>query len=233
MTTENNVVTLDERYASATSASNLKVAMDRPNVADILIAAGWSRNRFGTALMRLQSEWDGTAKPRPLSDAALRVLAGKLMEHPPLVLSPHGVQSWPGWRAKLQAHEWHMQDLGLQFQRLKTLPAVREALARFGWLTKIESSETKAAAVIAWWLHHVCPICNGGGYELIAGSNRQSARVCGHCKGSRETKLPYGLDGWHLYTEIDKALNEARCSMGANRQSVRDRKRWMLGQSAR
>jgi hypothetical protein len=224
--TDANTPTIEERYTSATGTSNLKVQLDRANVADILIAAGWSRNRFGTALMRLQSEWDGTPRPRPLTPAALRVLAGVLMKHPPMVLSQRGVQEWPMWRAKLQAHEWHMQELGLQYQRLKTLPEAREALAKFGWLSKIEQSETKAAAVLSWWLHPICPTCGGGGYELIAGTNRQSTRACAHCKGSGETKRPHGHDGWLMYAEIARSLDSAHDSIGENRRTVRDRKAW-------
>jgi len=236
MTTESNAPTIEERYSSATNASNLKVERDhlRRNVADILIAAGWSRHGFGTSLMRLQSEWDGSAKPRPLSAAAIRVLAGTFeKERGPdgkvqvEALGPEAAakrrEGRPGGyervtppeAARRQAHEWHMHDLGLLFQKLKTLPEVRDMLMSWGSCQGIESAGVKAASVIAWWLNHTCPMCNGGGYELVLGTNRQSNRLCTHCKGSKRVKLPYGMDGSAMVGEIERSLHQATCSMGA------------------
>ena len=51
-----NTITTDERYTSATHASNLRVEADRTGQADVIIAAGMSPSRLGAALLRLRSE---------------------------------------------------------------------------------------------------------------------------------------------------------------------------------
>lgn len=234
-TVESTTPTIEERYSSATNASNLKVERDSNvrNVADILIAAGWSRSRFGTALMRLQSEWDGSAKPRAMSAAAVKVLAATFTKD----LGPDGKvqvealgteaetkrregtggfeRVLPLEAARRQAHEWHMHELGLLFQRLKTLPEVRDMLDAYGCLRRIESSAVVAAGVIAWWLHHTCPSCHGGRYEMVPGTDTRSARICKTCKGSGNSKVPFGMDGAAMVAEIEVALHGATCSMGA------------------
>jgi len=241
MTTETNTPTIEERYTSATNTRNLKVERDANvrNVADILIAAGWSRSRFGTALMRLQSEWDGCAKPRPMSAAAIKFLAGTFSKE----LGPDGklqvealgakaaaerLEGTGGYErvlpleaARRQASEWHLHELGLLFQRLKTLPEVREMLDAYGCLMRIESSAVVSAGVIAWWLHHTCPSCHGGAYELIPGTDKRSTRICKTCKGTAKTKVPFGMDGAAMVSEIERALHQAVCGMGAATSSRR------------
>lgn len=228
-TTETNVPTIEERYTSATNARNLKVERDhrRRNVADILIAAGWSRSRFGTALLRLQSEWDGCAKPRPLSAAAVKLLAstfdkdrgpdGKVW----FQFSKERVRVTPAEAARHQASEWHLHELGLLFQRLKTLPEVRDMLMSWGIAKEIANSATTAAGVIAWWLHHTCPSCHGGRYELVPGTDTRSSRICKTCKGTGNTKVPFGADGAAMVSEIERSLHQATCGMGSAMSSRR------------
>lgn len=230
MTTEANITTIEERYSSATNASNLKVERDSNvrNVADILIAAGWSRSHFGTSLMRLQSEWDGCAKPRQLSAAAVKVLAATFAKDQ----GPDGkvffdfrngrVRVTPLEAARHQASEWHLHELGLLFQRLKSLPEVRDMLMSWGNCHRMESSGTTAAGVIAWWLHHACPSCHGARYELLPGTDKRSSRICKTCKGTGSTKVPFAADGAAMVAEIEVALHGATCSMGA---SMRNRYR--------
>lgn len=235
MTTESTTPTIEERYSSATNARNLKVERDSNvrNVADILIAAGWSRSRFGTALMRLQGEWDGCAKPRPLSAAAVKVLAktfeseagpdGKVQVDALGAEAAQKRREGTGGRervvpleaARRQVSEWHLHELGLLFQRLKTLAEVRDMLDAYGCLTRIESSAVVAAGVIAWWLHHVCPSCHGGRYELVPGTDTRSSRICKTCKGTGNTKVPFAADGAAMVAEIERALHQAVCSIGS------------------
>lgn len=70
--------TIEERYISATQASTLKVQAEKSGPADVLIAAGWSMSRVGAALLRLSSEWDGSAKRPRMSDTDLILLRGRL-----------------------------------------------------------------------------------------------------------------------------------------------------------
>lgn len=54
--------TTQERYARPVQSSSLRVEADVRGDADILIAAGWCKSKFGAALMRLQAEWDGAER---------------------------------------------------------------------------------------------------------------------------------------------------------------------------
>jgi len=239
MSEENPPPTIEERYMTATNTSTLKMELDRPNIADVLVAAGWNRARFGSALLRLQSEWDSTAKPRRLSEAAERILAKKVPRIVPLVLSEQGLRE-RGLRdhfqpdvaarekaARHQADEWFKQELGLQLMRLKTLPEARDMLAEFGILHNIHSAHVKAARAIAWWLDHTCPVCGGRQYQLIPGTNRKSNRLCEECDGRGEVLIPHGYDGRRMVGEIESSVNAARCGLGSEAQTVRERKRWM------
>lgn len=52
-----------EMYTSATHTSNLRVEAEIRGQADMIIAAGMSPSRLGSALLRLHSEFDGASKP--------------------------------------------------------------------------------------------------------------------------------------------------------------------------
>jgi hypothetical protein len=62
-TMSDNIITTEERYTSATHASNLRCESDKPGQIDPIIAAGMSPSRMGAALLRLHSEYDGASKP--------------------------------------------------------------------------------------------------------------------------------------------------------------------------
>jgi hypothetical protein len=227
--TDSKRPTTDEKYGRAVHARNLKIERDhtRSNIADILIAAGWSRGKLGVALMRLQSEWDGAEKPRRLSPDATRMLATKMPRQVPLVLSEAGLRARNirGFvageldaqheAAKLTADEWHLIELGFLLQKLKTLAEVRERISEYAWLADMESADVKASALIAWWLHHVCPSCGGNKWLLIPGTNRQSGRPCLKCRGSGETPIPWGIEGRQLLAEMEESIRSAKNSMGA------------------
>lgn len=83
----------------------------------------------------------------------------------------------------------------------------------------MDSAHTKGAAIVSWWLHHTCPVCHGGKWELIPGTNRHSARACGECKGSGDTDIPHGWEGRRLLGEMEKALNQARGGIGSATRS--------------
>ena len=60
--------TIDESYSSACNTSDLTVKAERRSDVDTLIACGMTPGLLGAALLRLHSEWDGTAKPRKLTE---------------------------------------------------------------------------------------------------------------------------------------------------------------------
>lgn len=112
--------------------------------------------------------------------------------------------------AKDHAADWHAHELGLLLQRMKSLPFVREGLlfeARSqGW----EDDIHLVAAVLLWWLHKVCPVCNGAKFKIVPGTGRTSSKPCPECskgrgdgKGTGERKPPHGWQGRRLLVYIN------------------------------
>ena len=77
--------TVDEAYSSACNTSNLSVKAEQRNDGDVLIACGMTPGLLGAALLRLHSEWDGTAKPRKLTETDARLLYGSLKTLPKVI----------------------------------------------------------------------------------------------------------------------------------------------------
>lgn len=176
--------TIDERYTRAGNSRNLSVEEERSGDADVLIAAGWSRNRLGAALLRLHSEWDSAEKPRMSKDVA-----------------------------KPQARDWLLHEQKILMGKLKTLPAIREAIGlqitAWGW----EAGEGKAASVLLWWLDQTCPECHGTRYETVPGTNRHSAKACRSCGGTGSRTLPHGQEGKRLANLFDDCVARSRAQM--------------------
>ncbi|WP_431276254.1 hypothetical protein ACQ858_08370 [Variovorax ureilyticus] len=216
--TENTRPTIDERYASATNTSDLTldVQVNSVQAAGMIMAAGWSREKLGVALLRLQSEWDGSERPRHIPRAAVAQLAQRILHgYMPRVLTEAEKVKRAHAMAAETANRWYIHELGLKFQRLKTLSEVRMLVAEFAWLEKIDSPHTKAAAAVSWWLDHTCLECRGRKWELIPGTNRPSNRLCEECEGLGEKPIPHGWAGRKLVGEIEEAVNGARGSIGS------------------
>ena len=49
------MITAEEKYLIASNTSNLRVVAESSGAGDVLIAAGWSKSRIGSALMRLHT----------------------------------------------------------------------------------------------------------------------------------------------------------------------------------
>lgn len=67
--------TVDESYAVACATSDLRVEADRRGDADVLIAAGWSPTRIGSALLRLHTEWDRSEMPAKPTRKSIEAMA--------------------------------------------------------------------------------------------------------------------------------------------------------------
>ena len=81
----NEIRSVDEAYSSACNTSNLSVKADQRNDADVLISSGMTPGLLGAALLRLHSEWDGTAKTRKLTETDARLLYGSLKTLPKVI----------------------------------------------------------------------------------------------------------------------------------------------------
>lgn len=174
--------TVDERYTRASNSRNLTVKEIHSGDADVLIAAGWSKSRIGAALLRLHSEWDSAEKPRLSREVA-----------------------------KDQAREWLLHEQGMLLGKLKSLPNVRHLVIdhctrKWNW----DRAESKAPAVLLWWLDSTCPDCHGTRYEVIQGTNRQSAKACRTCGGTGMRTLPHGQEGKRLANWLDECVEQAR-----------------------
>ena len=88
--------TIEESYTSATQSSNLRCEADRRTDVDILLASGMTPGILGSALMRLHSEFDGTAKPAVLTATEALLLTGKLKSLPRVL---QALEDWATLRA--------------------------------------------------------------------------------------------------------------------------------------
>lgn len=96
---DKDTLTVEERYSTANTASNLRCEADRGGAIDVIIASGMSPSRLGSALLRLRTEWDGSAHKRGrLSETDLRLLMGQLT-------SLEMVREAVGWWARKVAIE--------------------------------------------------------------------------------------------------------------------------------
>lgn len=92
--------TVEESYVSATTSSNLRCEADRRTDVDVLIAAGCTPGILGAALMRLHSEYDGTAKPAVMTATEALLLMGKLKSLPRVLAA---IEDWAVLRGMEQA----------------------------------------------------------------------------------------------------------------------------------
>lgn len=216
--------TTEERYGTATKASNLRVQAERSGSADSLIAAGWSKSRLGAALMRFHSEWDGCEKPRRQSHERIQLMAKtfKARADGKVEFSP-GVWMAPMAAAHRQAHDWHIHEVKLLLQKLKTLPDVRRELVMWTAKQGIENPEGRVAEIIIWWLDHVCPACDGLGKDKIPGTPSLSHKDCRVCHGTGETKIPGNYDNANYQRESRQMLGYIHDCMKAASASIKSR----------
>ncbi|MFZ2306829.1 MAG: hypothetical protein WAW73_20335 [Rhodoferax sp.] len=208
---------IEERYTGATHASNLKVEAERSGAADLLIAMGWSPTRLGAALLRLHSEWDACEKPRRPTREAVDLLAASM----PRLGEGKNVVDHVGARQK--AHDWYMHELKILFGKLKTMPEVRQQLVMWAQKQAIEKPDHRVAEVLAWWLDHTCPACEGRGKERIANTPALSLRPCKVCRGTGETRLPHRQGYDNYVRESERMLKHIEVCIKTAQTSVRQR----------
>jgi hypothetical protein len=213
-TMSDNIITTEERYTSATHASNLRCESDKPGQIDPIIAAGMSPSRLGAALLRLHSEYDGVAKPRAMASKQIAVIAKAFdSKGLPVVLTGAGVIAHKERRmnqANQMVGKWLANEITLFMVSLKSLPGVREQLAMAADRTGI--SREVSGAVLLWWLDHKCPACGGTALELVNGG--KTGRACKKCRGTGNALLPGDDDGRRVEAYIKQCLDSARGSIG-------------------
>lgn len=223
--------TVEESYSSATSASHLRIEAHRTGAGDYIAAAGMSPYDTGMSLMRLRSEWDRSAKPKPPTREAIEKLAATLEIIPQG--EPHAGMvaenekgkvrySKPIEAAERMATAWHIHELGLLFQNLKTLPQVRAELER--WVGPPHAAHT-VASVLGWWLDPTCRTCNGCGVRLVKNSGgRSSGKPCFACVMSPvpgQRPLPHAGLGRKLIDHIRACYGRAKADLKNGTQEHR------------
>ena len=146
--------TIEEANTAAIVSSHLRVEADRPGAADFLIAAGWSQSRIGLAMLRLHTEWERAAKPRPVSKEAVERIAKEMPKENPE--DPPNMAAALAEVARWEANEWM-----LVIQQLKTWNGVATILTGQMDKWKVYDAGAKAPKVILWWMNQNCPVCNG------------------------------------------------------------------------
>lgn len=218
---------VEERYAGATHASNLRMEAreDAPiGAAGLLIAMGWSPSRLGAALMRLHSEWEASEHPKRPAAEAVRRLAGTYQRDKDGLVTIDGRPPVPPLdAAKRQAHDWYMHELKILFGKLKTMPDVRHQLIMWAQKQGIENPEHRVAEVMGWWLDHTCPGCDGLKKERVANTPALSHRDCKVCKGTGEIRIPFEQGNISYLYESKKMLKHIDVCVKTAQTSVRQR----------
>ena len=217
-----------EQYAMATNAKNLRVEAEKRGNADILIAAGWSASRVGSALIRLHSEWDGCEHQKMMSKLDINALAKSLpkiqsgvVKNPATgLLEPNMVCDITTARAT--AADWHVRETKIMLGKLKSLPAVRYQVELQAEKLDIDNPQNMAALVLRWWLDRRCTACFGTRFELVPGTNRHCAKLCRMCGGTSERHIPGGEDGKRLVVWLEMCIWRARQDIKTRLQNYRN-----------
>lgn len=108
--------------------------------------------------------------------------------------------------------EWDSgHDQMSRMNRLASLPAVREHFSQ--WSLKKRIPTDSCIQALIWWLDHVCPVCEGRGFNVIPDTPMLSDTPCSVCHGSGSTYLP-DVEG------IDRALDHIQRSVDVARRSM-------------
>lgn len=227
---------IEEQYTSATHTSNLKMEARVRGPGDVIIAAGWSRSRIGSALLRLHSEWDGAEKPPRPTPAQIEAISASFpKEKNGLVRlktkdaagNDTVLELKPADAGQRVAREWYFHELGMLFQKLKTLSTVRHQLLLWaireevedGWWDEVFfTRQDKIAHVIAWWLDATCRTCDGQKWKMIPGTPHLSNRLCEDCHGAGKAVLPAGPDGKKIHTFVKDCTAATRADMNGRFQ---------------
>jgi hypothetical protein len=234
---------IDEAYQSAVASSNLRVGNDHtlPTPGDMVAAAGMNKHRMGLALLRLQTEWAKSARPRPPTPDDIgrlsrtykteteRPHAGKVK----IELGDAVEYILPLRQAKRERWAWHEQEMQRAFGALRTLPWVRDGILARARLDGWGCDSRAVAEVLLWWLNPKCETCEGHKEDVVAGTGRTNGKVCHACKGTgmaNQGDPPLGRRGQLLARYIRGCLEAARSEL---REGSTRLNRTMQGESRR
>lgn len=205
--TDDNTVTVVERYSASIHASNLRDEADRASSTDILKAMAWTTTQMGAVLIRLRAEYDAVEKPRPLShDEMVR-----------LALSMHSDAKDPKERirdkqikAKMEAAKWARNEKTMLLGKLKTLPTVIDGVTWMCEKRRLQNPKAVATVLVGYWLSQLCTVCHGLKSVVIADAPTLSGKNCFKCGGSGFALVPHGESGKNMLNYMDRAVDMAK-----------------------
>jgi len=162
---------------------------------------------FGLDPVKLKDViWDAViVVPNPHAGLVRTEVDGKVAYRLPLLVAAE------------RAQQWHSHELGLLLQRMKTLPEARRGLV--WWVENqlnIRPGIHLVSAVLQWWLHKTCPVCQGAKMKIIPGTGRTSSKACLACRrqqgdkeGTGERRIPHEWRGKKLVAYINSCRGEA------------------------
>lgn len=215
----NEALTTQERYSAAIQSSSLRVQGEHiPGDADYLIAAGWSKSRFGAVMMRLHSEWDSAERrgcriPRKATRKQISREAQAIAR----CVGAEKVEQEHSDKAKAVLSAVYERELKETMHALKSLPSARLHLSIKLAMDGHQDAGGMAAAVLLHWLRPTCSACCGRKFQLVKWSEDElSDQSCGCCGGSGYAPVPCGEAGKGAANYIDYCV-------GLARQSIRGR----------
>lgn len=238
-TTDEDRVTLGERYGSATASSNLRVG-DRRSDADLVIAAGWLDDNLGALLFRLASEYDRAKGDHGIAEVEFdraAAAAAKLETEASRLRDPvrRAAQLDRVKQMRADARAQALTSRAMVLIHLKSLRETKQALhvvalqaidrAGLAWDDHIVASLVGQCLDVH--LDGTCHHCQGRGSNGGFGTPQT---ICRPCKGSgKRTSADVGKDAlqrefadW-LLREMRRLLGVAGAGIGrALGTSVRD-----------
>ena len=205
-----NKPTIEERITNAMHSKDLSVEERVIGDVDFIIAAGWSQDRFGGAMLRLKTEWDGSphrsiSLPRKPSRAMIKAKAQQLA---PVPNREHFDQ------ARMELEAAYKQRVEEVLCNLKALPGVRRELIFKAKRDGCQAAEDTAVQVLLHWLTPVCPACCGRQKQLEKWSaDELGDDACELCNGRGQVPVPGGNEGAGLANYIDDCVSRWRDSI--------------------
>jgi hypothetical protein len=128
----------------------------------------------------------------------------------------------------LIAAAWAPSRIGTALMRLQTkvdtagLEKVQLQTAMHAAHLGMQNPDAVACAVVGWWLVKVCPACHGRKFAVIPNTPSLSTKQCKRCRGTGQTSIPWGDDGYRLANWLDDCRQRAVASMRTRLQSTRN-----------
>lgn len=212
----NEVTTTQERYTMATKSSSLRVQADVQGDADYLIAAGWCKSRFGVALMRLQSEWDGAERRVPIKPTKRDIIKAAQVRIESTVqavkdkqkrIYVRSITAESMEQSRKRLEKAYQSQMSKAIAPLKTLRAAGLHLSIKLSIEGVEA-EDLPARVLLYWLDPHCKVCQGTGIQV------QSERGCGKCRVHPGlSAVPGGMIGRIALDYIEECVETAKSNM--------------------